>query len=469
MKCESYTRSINIPVPPARVFDWHSRPGALERLTPPWERIEVLEKAGSITDGSRTVLRARMGPLSTKWVAEHVGYVEGVQFKDVQISGPFARWEHTHRVDPAGEASCVLTDHIEYQLPFGLLGGLCGGAIARKRLDRLFQYRHAVTREDNMLHARLGYGLKSPGLRILVTGTSGLIGSALVPFLTTAGHEVVRLVRRAPKPGEIYWNPDAGEIDEAGLEGFDAVIHLAGKNIAAQRWTAVQKVGIRESRVGATSLLARAIANLTHPPKVVLGASAIGYYGNRPEQLLQEGDGPGQGFLASVCRDWEAALDPVREKGVRTVPLRIGAVLSISGGALRKMLLPFRLGGGGVLGHGAQYMSCIGMQDVLGAILHVLSTDSLDGPVNVVGPESITNRTFTRTLGEVLGRPTLVPMPAGAARLAFGELADELLLSSTRVEPKRLSESGYVFRHPTLSEMLWDGLGYVRPVDAHAG
>jgi len=291
-----------------------------------------------------------------------------------------------------------------------------------------------------------------------------MIGSALVPFLTTAGHEVVSLVRRAPGLGEIYWNPDAREIDEASLEGFDAVIHLAGKNIAAQRWTASQKVEIRASRVGATSLLARAIAQVARPPKVVLGASAIGYYGDRPGQRLHEGDGPGQGFLASVCRDWEAALDPVREIGVRTVPLRIGAVLSVSGGALQKMLLPFRLGGGGVLGDGGQHMSCIGMQDVLGAILHVVSTDSLDGPVNVVGPESATNRTFTRTLGQVLGRPTLVPMPASIVRLAFGELADELLLSSIRVEPKRLSETGYIFRHPTLSEMLWDALGYERPI-----
>ncbi|MBI3291924.1 MAG: TIGR01777 family protein [Elusimicrobia bacterium] len=291
---------------------------------------------------------------------------------------------------------------------------------------------------------------------ILVSGTSGLVGSALVPALTVGGHRVIRLVRSQPKPGEeaIRWDPLVGMIDAAGLERAEAVVHLAGENIAGGRWTAAKKAKIRHSRVKGTWLLCEAIARLAQPPKVVLCASAIGYYGDRGEELLTEESAPGSGFLAEVCREWEKATEPAVQRGVRVVQLRFGMVLSPAGGALAKMLLPFRMGIGGVLGSGRQYMSWITLNDVVGVIQHALTTDTLKGPVNVVTPHPVTNREFTKTLGRVLGRPTLFPIPAFAARVVFGEMADELLLASTRVQPTRLVATGYRFRSPELEEAL---------------
>lgn len=300
-------------------------------------------------------------------------------------------------------------------------------------------------------------------MKIMVTGSSGLIGSALVPLLTTGGHQVTRLVRTQPKSGagveEMQWDPSTGRIDPVGLEGADAVVHLAGENIASGRWTPEQKAKIRESRVQGTRVLCEALNQLTHPPKTLLCASAIGYYGDRGEELLQETSPPGTGFLAEVCRAWEAATAPAKEKGIRVVHLRFGMVLSTTGGALAKMLLPFKLGVGGIVGNGRQYWSWVALDDTIGAIHHALMTETLHGPVNVVAPHPVTNYEFTKTLGRVLNRPTLFPVPAFAARLAFGEMADALLLASTRVAPTQLSATGYVFRYPELEGALRHLLG----------
>ena len=298
-------------------------------------------------------------------------------------------------------------------------------------------------------------------MKVLVTGAGGLIGSALVPLLTTGGHRVTRLVRSQPRPGaaEIHWDPAAGVVDVASLEGVEAVVHLAGENIASGRWTAARKARIRESRVKGTRTLCRALAHLSHPPKVLVSASAIGYYGDRGSDPLWENSAPGVGFLADVCRAWEEATQPAVEKEIRVVLLRIGIVLSPAGGALAKMLLPFRLGVGGVIGSGQQYMSWVALDDVVGAAHHALVTDTLQGPVNAVAPYPVTNREFTKTLGRVLRRPTFLPMPAFAARLALGEMADALLLASTRVEPKRLLATGYSFRYSELEDALRHVLG----------
>ena len=298
-------------------------------------------------------------------------------------------------------------------------------------------------------------------MKILVTGASGLVGSALVPRLTKGGHCVQRLVRPpdASGPDEILWDPAAERIDTGSLEGIDAVVHLAGENIAGGRWTDARKGRIRTSRVSGTRLLTRAVAGLERPPSVFVCASAIGIYGDRGEELLTEDSAPGTGFLAEVCREWEAACAPAREAGIRVVNLRFGAVLSAAGGALKKMLLPFKLGLGGRLGSGRQSMSWVSIDDAVGAVDHSLHANALDGSVNVVAPKPVTNREFTRTLGRVLRRWTILPVPGFALRLLFGEMAQELLLAGARVEPRRLLEGGYVFLQPDLESALRHLLG----------
>jgi len=298
-------------------------------------------------------------------------------------------------------------------------------------------------------------------MKVLLSGSSGLVGSALIPVLTGGGHQVVRLVRSQPRDevSEVHWDPEAGDIDAAGLKGVEAAVHLAGESIAAGRWTAAKKARILESRVKGTRLLAETLAELKRPPKVLVSASAVGYYGDRGEETLREESASGSAFLSDVCRQWEAATEPAAAAGIRVVNLRFGVMLSSVGGALPRLLTPFKLGVGGRLGSGKQFMSWIAIDDVIGAILHALGTETLRGAVNAVAPEPVTNREFTRTLGRVLGRPTVFPMPAFAARLAFGQTADELLLASQRVEPAKLLASGYLFRFPDLEAALRHLLG----------
>jgi len=293
-------------------------------------------------------------------------------------------------------------------------------------------------------------------MRILITGSTGMIGTALLPMLFRRGHEVIRLARpgTAAGTGVFNWDPLKGTIDLAALERLDGVVHLAGENIARRRWTAAQKERIRESRVRGTSFLSESLARLTSPPRVCVSASAIGYYGDRGDEILREESAPGSGFLSQVCVAWESATKAAEDRGIRVVHLRTGMVLSKAGGALDRMLPVFRVGAGGVIGNGRQYMSWIAVDDVGGAILQALATDSLRGAMNTVAPAPVTNYEFTKTLGRVLSRPTVFPLPAFAARLALGEMADELLLASQRVEPARLVATGYQFCFSDLEAAL---------------
>jgi uncharacterized protein len=298
-------------------------------------------------------------------------------------------------------------------------------------------------------------------VNVAISGASGLIGAALIASLQAGGHRAIPLVRRAPRPGEdaLRWDPASGTITRAGPSVADAIVHLAGDSVMGLRWTADKKRRIRESRTIATRLLVQTLTRLAKPPAVLVCASGVGYYGSRGDEVLSEESRPGTGFLADLAREWEAATATAIAQGIRVVNLRLGVVLSANGGALTKMLTPFRLGLGGVIGDGAQWMSWIALDDVTGAIRHALTTDALRGPVNAVAPAPVTNAEFTRTLGRALGRPTLVPLPAFAARLALGEMADELLLASQRVVPARLQASGYRFRYPTLEDALRAVLG----------
>jgi uncharacterized protein (TIGR01777 family) len=296
-------------------------------------------------------------------------------------------------------------------------------------------------------------------MHALVTGTSGLLGRALVASLTGDGHRVTRLVRSESGEGTVIWDPESGIPDPGQIEGLDGAVHLAGESIARGRWTAAKKARIRDSRVRGTSLLCEALASLRTPPLVLVSASATGFYGDRGNERLHEESPSGSGFLPDVCREWEDATQPAVRNHIRVVNLRFGVVLSARGGALARMLLPFRLGLGGIVGNGRQYMSWISLEDAVGVIRFALESAALKGPVNTVSPNPVTNREFTKALGTALRRPTLFPMPAFAARLVFGELADALLLSSARVEPLKLTRAGYPFRHPELQSALAHLLG----------
>jgi len=289
--------------------------------------------------------------------------------------------------------------------------------------------------------------------KVLISGVSGPIGAALLPALIAEGYAITRLVRvKSSGPGQIAWNP-AQPLAPEQVSGFGAVIHLAGESIVG-RWTKAKKRRIADSRVPATRYLAGALAQAGQPPRVLISASAVGYYGSRGDEILREDSPRGTGFASDLCRDWESASQAASSAGVRVVQIRVGMVLSANGGALPQMLPPFRMGVGGNLGNGRQWVSWIDARDVASAVVHVIKTDSLQGPVNMVAPNPVTNADFTKILARVLSRPAIFPMPAFAARLVFGQMADELLLASQRVEPAKLRASGYQFKYPLLEPAL---------------
>ncbi len=450
---ERYVASSTVPVSVAEAFAYHERVGALERLIPPWESARIEHSDQSLAVGSKVSLRSKVCGIPVRWLAEHTEYDPPHLFADTQVSGPFARWDHRHQFEPAGDHQATLRDTIEYQLPLGAAGRLFGGGLARRTIESMFAYRHRVTHDDLALFARY----PSDSLKIAVSGSSGLVGKQLCSMLGLFGHDIQRIVRSPDDtPGSVaVWSDDA---EANKLDGVDAIVHLAGKSIASQRWSDSVKQEIRESRVSKTRQLCETLARLQRKPKVLVCASAIGIYGDRGDELLTEESALADDFLADVARDWEGACQVAIDAGIRVVNARLGLVLSPNGGALQKMLLPAKLLGGS-LGNGRQWCSWIALDDVLGAIYHAIQTQSLSGPVNLVSPNPIINRDFAKTLGRVLGRPALFPAPAFALRLALGEMADALLLASTRVKPVRLQESDYVFRFSDLPAVLRYYLG----------
>ncbi|HVZ81551.1 MAG TPA: TIGR01777 family oxidoreductase [bacterium] len=450
-----FEKESRIEVPVEELFRWHTQGPAFERLAPPWEKVHVLERTGGLQDGGKVVLQVRQGPVALEWTAVHRDYIEGKQFVDEQVRGPFARWIHTHQTRSDGPQASILKDHIEYQPPFGPLGALASGYL-RSKIERTFRFRHDRTRQDlERLHP---FASQKP-LRIAMTGASGLVGTALSQFLACGGHEILPMVRRKPRPGEkaVHWDPVRMEMDQDALEGVDAVVHLAGENIGVGRWSASRKESIRRSRVEGTRFLSETLASLKNPPRTLICSSAIGFYGNRGDEALDEKSAPGQGFLPDVCQEWETACGPARDAGIRVVNLRTGIVLTPLGGALAKMLPPFRMGGGGIIGSGRQWMSWISLEDLVGIFHYALHAKGLQGPVNAVAPTPMTNRDLTKVLGKVLGRPTLFPLPGFMVKALFGEMGEALLLEGQRVLPQRLQEAGFPFLHSDLESALrWE-------------
>lgn len=448
-----------MPVGPEALDAWHARPGCFERLAPPLMRPELLESHGHIEDGATKRFVIRVGPFPIEWLAEHRNRQEGLGFTDFQVRGPFAEWVHDHRALPGPDGQAILEDEVRYRLPLGPLGALAQGHTAKK-LSQMFAFRHARTALDLARHAP--YAAR-PRLSVAITGASGLVGQALTAFLRSGGHEVWPLVRRPVRPGEsaIAWDPKAGTIEAKKLEGLDAVVHLAGENIGASRWSPQRKAEILASRIDSTRLIASTLASLGAKPKVLLSASAVGYFGDTEDRRVDENHTvAGRGFLAEVCQSWELAANAAREAGIRVVHPRFGVVLDPSAGALGKMLPIFKAGLGGRIGTGEQYMSWIGLDDAVGALHHALWTESLEGPVHLVG-EPVTNAEFTATLAKVLHRPAFFPVPIFALAAAFGEMGQALLLESQRVAGVRLAESGFALATPKLEEALMWALGQV--------
>ena len=468
-----FTRRTPVAVPAEALYQWHVRPGALERLSPPWLSTEVVEHAG-IDEGAEAVLRLGVGPASVRWVAEHYEHVPGVGFRDVQVEGPFAHWVHSHRFLPDGAAHSILEDEVEYTLPLSPLSAAARPTVGRL-LARVFAYRHRVTKEDVERHRSAGL---SP-LTVALTGSTGLLGSALAAFLLSGGHRVVRLVRsreeathasRGDAERAVYWNIDDGELDLAALNEAapDVVVHLAGESVYALRWTNDKKRRIWESRTKGTQLLARALGQLERRPRLLLSASASGYYGSQGSTFITEASPPGEGFLAAVTRAWEGSTAEAEEAGIRTVHLRTGVVLTPSGGMLDVLLPLFRAGLGGYAAAGRRFLPWIALDDWLYAVLHLFSAE-VEGPVNLSAPVPVTGRRFAEALGSVLRRPALVPAPKPLLLLAGGEAAREMALTSLRMLPQRLLDTGFTFAYPTVDAALRHGLGRSTAVPLASG
>jgi hypothetical protein len=457
----------HMPASQEELFNWHARPGAFERLMPPWQDLVVLERSGGITDGATAVVSVPAGPFRRKLVARHFGYAPPHKFQDEQVSGPFGRWMHTHLClagepapgQPAGNLpASVLIDKIDYQPPGGMIGRWIAGGLISREIQKMFQFRHRRTRGDLQIQSR---HRNAGPICVGISGASGVIGSALRPLLTTAGHRVMALVRRKPDvaAGEIAWDPETGTLDPAALEGVDAFVHLAGENIGDRRWTAERKKGFISSRVDSTRLICKAMTALKRPPRVLVSASAVGFYGDRGDEVLSESSAKGAGFLPDLCDAWERATEGARAAGIRVVNLRIGVVLTRKGGALRKLLTPFKLGLGGVIGSGRQYLSWISTDDVIGSIYESIFNDQLRGPVNATAPTPVTNRQLVKMLGHVLRRPTIIPCPAAAVRLLLGEMGEATALEGAKVLPQSLQTAGYTFRHESVESVLREELG----------
>jgi uncharacterized protein len=445
-----YSSVIDAPI--YEVFDWHTRPGAFTRLSPPWQPGRIVAEANSLQNG-----RAELGfPGGLRWVADHQpdGYdpprrfvdsigTEGLASLPVRLA---VRWRHTHDFEEVSDERTRVIDRVDTPVP-------------ARALRAMFRYRHRQLADDIAVHRRAAAHGLAP-LTVAVTGSSGLVGAQLSAFLSTGGHRVIRLARHAAtKPDERQWNPD--DPDPGLLAGVDAVIHLAGASIAG-RFTDEHRAAIRDSRIGPTRRLAELIAQSADGPKVLISASAVGFYGyDRGDDTLTEDSERGDGFLADVVTDWEDATTPAHEAGTRVVLVRTGIVQSPAGGTLRLFRPLFAAGLGGRVGNGRQWLSWIGIDDLVDVYHRGLWDTDLSGPVNAVAPDPVRNVDYTRTLAHVLRRPALLPVPPFGPRLLLGEQgARELACANQRVLPARLQQADHRFRRPDLEQTLRHLLGH---------
>ena len=452
-----FTSTLKVNHSVERLFSWHENPGAYERLTPPFEPVTVKYRKGSI-DGGEVHIKLPFIPLI--WVAKHHSYKKNIQFMEDQASGPFVgplpfwngSWHHEHLFEKVDDKTSLLTDDIAYDFPMDPFGSIFGGWYTKQRLNQMFAYRKHVTKHD--LDAQAKYS--GEPLDIAITGGSGLVGSGLIPYLTTAGHKVENIVRGRPRKGQLSWDIGKGTI--SSLEGKDAVVHLAGEPINKPLggkipipWTKWKRKEILDSRVKGTRLVAEHLASLNKKPKVLVCASAIGYYGDNGETSLSEDAGKGSDYFSHVVSEWEAAAKPAIDAGIRVVFLRLAPVMSPLGGALQVLSLPAMLGSSPPVAGGKQWWSWVSVDDAVGSIYHSIITDSLSGPVNVASPNPVRQKEWAATLakvywGKLAKLTTLIPVPGFVLKTFLGEFGDVLALSSIKVDSSKLIDSGYDFR-----------------------
>jgi hypothetical protein len=442
VKRKIFTYTSSYPFSAQELFLWHMRKDALKRLLPPWQKVKVLSAGSPKNMGSLTKIRMYIGPLFRDWVSKHVLYEEGKRFVDEAIKSPMLFWRHSHEfIQKQKEA--ILTDHIEYALPWYV-----GSSYVEKNLQKLFAFRHRRLSSDLAIFHKYDMQKK----KILLSGASGLVGAEFMAFLQALGHDVYCLKRGKTDMQRqiIGWNPeqDGNHID--AFEGFDAIVHLSGENIAKKRWSKAQKERIFQSRCRDTYHLATIVSRLSRPPKVLISASAVGIYGDRKEEVLAEDQTFGNDFLANVCIHWEKAVEPLKQKAIRLCQARFGYILTPQGGMLGEMLLPFRVGAGGIMGSGRQMIPWVALDDVIYALYHLMMTETLSGPINIVASHPVTQKEFAQTLAKVLMRPCFLRIPRFFLKVMLGERADALIFRSANVSNAKLLQSGYQPHFQTL-------------------
>ena len=457
-----FEHTATFPFSRQTVWDWHARPGAVRRIMPDWEGIRPVE-VGGITDGAITEFRMKIGIVPQRWVAKHHGYMEGAQFCDDMVKDPFGRWNHVHKFVENNENEMQIHDRIDWKLPFHFFTRIGAPIMVMPRVNQMFKHRSRRILAD--LNRQQMFK-DAPRKRILITGSTGLIGTQLGAFLETDGHDVHRLLRPSTRlhadqdsTKVVKWNDRTGEVTQGSLEDFDVVIHLAGAGIGEKRWSKKRKKLISESREIPTRHLSNALAELKSPPSLFICASAVGFYDNRGDEDLDENSSIGEGFLARICKKWEDATEPAVNAGIRTILMRTGIVTTAAGGMLQQILLPAKFGALGPIGGGRQWQSWISLDDQIYAIHFLMNHETASGVINLTAPNPVTQKQFAKTLGKVLRRPAFAPAPGFVMKILFGEMGKSLILDGQKVHPKRLLDLGYKFEHETLEPALRDALG----------
>ena len=441
-------------------WNWYNSDGAFRRIMPDWEGLEPIQ-VGKIADGEMTIFPVQMGPIKKKWVARHENVRPLYGFDDTSLKGPFAKWDHSREFKQEN-GKTIAIDSVEYKLPVHFATGWTKKFTVIPRVKAMFGFRNRRVEMDLKR-------IPSQKMRVLISGSTGLIGKQLCAFYACMGHEVHRLVRPstklpadANKENVVKWDDQKGEILEGSLEGFDCIIHLAGAGIGDKRWSKARKELIETSRTIPTKNLADLICGLENKPSVFIQGSAIGFYGDRQDEILDEDSIIGEGYLPQTCKKWEDASLELESHGIRRVVIRTGIVMTCLGGALGKQLFPAKMGALGPVGGGKQFQSWISLDDQIHAIQHLMLNDDCNGVYNLVSPNPTTQKKFAKVLGKIFFRPSFAPLPKFMVKILFGEMGEKLLLESQRVSPKRLLESGYEFNHPDLENALRHRTGKVR-------